>query len=75
MAVTYRSFAKDYTVWVFSRKNGLSVGCTTRDMARDREIAARIPGAKLRMYAQWGHGVYEEARDFNRTVLDFLNSK
>lgn len=37
-----------------------------------REIAARIPGAKLRMYAEWGHGLYEEAKDFNQVVLDFL---
>ena len=40
-----------------------------------REFAARIPGAQLRMYDQWGHGVYEEAKDFNRTVMDFLNGK
>lgn len=38
-----------------------------------REIAARIPGAKLKMYAQWGHGLYEEAKDFNQVVLNFLN--
>ena len=38
-----------------------------------REIAAQIPGAQLRMYDQWGHGLYEEAKDFNRTVLDFLS--
>lgn len=37
-----------------------------------REIAARIPGAQLKMYAQWGHGLYEEAKDFNRSVLEFL---
>ncbi len=37
-----------------------------------REIAGGIPGAKLRMYGQWGHGLYEEARDFNQVVLDFL---
>ena len=37
-----------------------------------REMAAAIPGAQLRMYPEWGHGLYEEARDFNRTVLDFL---
>ena len=37
-----------------------------------REIAAAIPGAELRMYAEWGHGLYEEAKDFNRVVLDFL---
>jgi pimeloyl-ACP methyl ester carboxylesterase len=37
-----------------------------------REIAARIPGAKLHMYQQWGHGLYEEAKDFNSLVLTFL---
>lgn len=37
-----------------------------------REIAARIPGAQLLMYAQWGHGLYEEAKDFNQAVLTFL---
>lgn len=36
------------------------------------EIAEKIPGAELRMYAQWGHGLYEEAKDFNPTVLAFL---
>lgn len=38
-----------------------------------REIAAAIPGAKLKMYPQWGHGVYEEEKTFNQTVLAFLN--
>ena len=38
-----------------------------------QEIAAAIPGAQLKMYPEWGHGLYEEAKDFNRTVLDFLN--
>ena len=37
-----------------------------------KEIAAKIPGAELQMYAQWGHGLYEEAKDFNQVVLDFL---
>lgn len=37
-----------------------------------KEIAARIPNAKLLMYPQWGHGLYEEAKDFNRVVFDFL---
>lgn len=32
---SYRLFAKDYRVWIFSRKNQLEPGCTTRDMARD----------------------------------------
>jgi pimeloyl-ACP methyl ester carboxylesterase len=38
-----------------------------------RELAARIPGAELKMYEQWGHGLYEEAEDFQETVLAFLN--
>lgn len=37
-----------------------------------REIAAMIPGAELRMYEEWGHGLYEEAKDFNQVVMDFL---
>lgn len=37
-----------------------------------REIAEKMPGAELRMYAQWGHGLYEEAKDFNQVVLNFL---
>ena len=36
------------------------------------EIANRIPGAQLKMYPQWGHGLYEEAKDFNQLVFDFL---
>lgn len=39
-----------------------------------REIAAEIPGSELRMYEQWGHGLYEEAKDFNQTVLNFLDA-
>ena len=38
-----------------------------------REIAAAIPNAWLRMYEQWGHGLYEEAKDFNRILLEFLS--
>lgn len=37
-----------------------------------REIAATIPNVELRMYEQWGHGLYEEAKDFNQVVLSFL---
>ena len=37
-----------------------------------REIAEQIPGAGLKMYEDWGHGLYEEAKDFNRQILDFL---
>ena len=53
----------------------LVIGCE-RDHALggepSREIAVQIPGAVLRMYPEWGHGLYEEAKDFNRVVMDFL---
>ena len=37
-----------------------------------RELAARIPGAILKMYPQYGHSLYEEYKDFLRTVKDYL---
>ncbi len=37
-----------------------------------RAIAAAIEGAKLKIYPQWGHAVYEEEKTFNRTVMRFL---
>ena len=37
-----------------------------------REMAQRIPNAQLKIYPQWGHGLYEEAPDFNETILNFL---
>ena len=36
------------------------------------EIAAEIPNAELSMYEQWGHGLYEEAKDFNQVILRYL---
>lgn len=37
-----------------------------------RLLAEKIPGAELFMYEQWGHGLYEEAKDFNPRILEFL---
>ena len=37
-----------------------------------REIAEKIPGSRLRMYEQWGHGVYEEEKEFDQLLLDYL---
>ena len=37
-----------------------------------RLLVERIHGAELKLYEQWGHGLYEEASDFQDTVLDFL---
>ncbi len=36
------------------------------------EIASAIPGAELYMYEGYSHGVYEQAKDFNGRVLEFL---
>ena len=39
----------------------------------EEEIAEKL-GCRIRMYEGQGHAVYEEARDFNRAVYDFLKS-
>lgn len=49
-----------------------------KDMAlggeASREMAAIIPNARLKMYSQWGHGLYEEEKTFHALVLEFLRS-
>ena len=40
-----------------------------------KEIAARIKNSKLVMYKDYGHGLYTEAKDFNRRVYHFLRGK
>lgn len=44
MAVAYRMYAKDYKVYIFSRKNDLEEGCSTREMARDQAKAMKAMG-------------------------------
>ena len=44
MALMYRLFARNFTVYAFSRKNQLPMGYTTRDMARDQAEAMEILG-------------------------------
>ena len=62
MAVMYREFAKEHTVYLFSRKHPLPAGYTTRDMARDQAAAmaalgiekAHVFGVSMGgMVAQW----------------------
>lgn len=36
------------------------------------ELAEKIPNAKLKLYPQYGHALYDEAKDFNQVVLEFL---
>lgn len=46
LAITYRMYAKDYKVYIFSRKNNLKEGYSTRDMANDQAKAMKILGIK-----------------------------
>lgn len=43
-AIAYREYAKDYKVYVFSRKNQMVEGYSTRDMAKDQAEAMKILG-------------------------------
>lgn len=36
------------------------------------ELAEKIKNSTLKMYPQYGHALYDEAKDFNQTVADFL---
>ena len=36
------------------------------------EIAEKIPNAELKMYEQYGHALYDEAKDFTDVVLQFF---
>lgn len=36
------------------------------------ELNEKIPGSRLYMYEGYSHGVYEQAKDFNRRVLRYL---
>lgn len=44
MAMAYRMYAKDYKVYVFSRKNNLEEGYSTRNMASDQAEAMKTLG-------------------------------
>lgn len=46
MSITYRIYEKDYKVYIFSRKNNLNKGYSTRDMARDQAEAMKVIGIK-----------------------------
>ena len=43
-AMMYRVYAKEYKVYVFSRKNRMQEGYSTRDMARDQAEAMKVLG-------------------------------
>lgn len=37
-----------------------------------REIVAKIPGSQLYMYQEYGHGVFDEVKDFNKRIREFI---
>ncbi|MBR5226097.1 MAG: alpha/beta hydrolase [Clostridia bacterium] len=39
------------------------------------ELTAAIPGAKLKLYPEWGHALYDEAKDLHQEVLSFLTNE
>ena len=41
-------------------------------VAASHELADAIPNAQRKIYPQWGHGLYEEAPDFNGLVYAYL---
>lgn len=45
-SVLYKTYARDYTVYMFSRKNKLEEGCSTRNMAFDLKVALEILGIR-----------------------------
>ena len=62
MALMYHQFAKEYTVWMFSRKQPLEQNCTIRSMATDLKLAFDMLGIEKAhilgvsqggMIAQW----------------------
>ena len=112
----YRTYAKYFKVYLFSRKNMIPKDYTIADMADDQakvlktlgisdacvmgvsqggkiqvptlivggerdyivgnkaayELAENISDCKLKIYEKYGHGAFEEAKDFNDLVLKFL---
>lgn len=45
-ALIYRVFAKHYTVYMFSRRQNLQMGCTTRELAQDQIEAMDVLGIR-----------------------------
>jgi len=71
MAVMYRQFAKDFTVWVFSRKQPLEPDANTRTMATDLQVAMDILGidsAHILGVSQGGMIAQWLAIDFSQKV-------
>lgn len=82
MALMYRQFAKDYTVYMFSRKQPLEENCTIRTMARDLKTAMEMLGISKAdvfgvsqggMIAQWL--AIDNSQAIDKLVLVVTSSK
>lgn len=56
MAATYRLLGRHFRVYMFSRKNRLDAGCTTRDMAADQREAMQRLGITRAHIVGVSHG-------------------
>ena len=71
VAAMYRAFTKDYTVWMFSRKNELPQGYSTRAMANDVKkamVQLHIPRAHVVGVSMGGMIAQYLAADFPERV-------
>ena len=82
MAMMYRMYAKNYRVYVFSRKSPLEEGYTTKDMAKDQAQAMKMLGitkAKVLGISQGGmiaqHLAIDHPELVDRLVLAVTTSK
>ncbi|KAB3538540.1 alpha/beta hydrolase [Alkaliphilus pronyensis] len=67
LAMYYKQFAKNFRVYVFSRKNKLEKGYSSRDMARDQKIAME----KLGIYNAYIMGVSQGGMIAQYLAIDY----
>lgn len=53
LALSYREYARDYTVYIFSRKNALPEDYSTREMAADQAAAMEKLGISRANAPRW----------------------
>ena len=70
LAIMYRLFAKDYRVYIFSRKNQIEQGYSIKDMARDQKRAMEMLGIK----SAYIMGVSQGGMIAQRLAIDYPES-
>ena len=54
-------------VWIIGAEKDGVLGCDA-----SRELQEKIPGSRIYIYHGYSHGVYEQAKDFNKRVMRYL---